>query len=142
MVFPIIIGVGVTVAALTAKAVTRTVARYRRLSPQMIATLNKLRIDYHESDALTQHDGKASHVRYLKSRFDATGFAHTMTEREALLVLGIEANDISGLTKENLRQRYRKLMVMNHPDRNGSVYISQKINQAKEILEKSYLFRK
>lgn len=108
----------------------------------MIATLNHLRIENHESDSLTKHDGKASHVRYLKSRFNATGFANTMTEREALLVLGIEANDISGLTKEHLRQRYRKLVVMNHPDRHGSVYLSQKVNQAKEILEKSYLFRK
>jgi len=108
----------------------------------MIATLNKLRIENHETDSLAKHEGNASHLRYLKSRFDATGFAHTMTEREALLVLGIEANDISSLTKDNLRQRYRKLMVMNHPDHNGSVYLSQKINQAKEVLEKSYLFRK
>lgn len=142
MVFPLIIGVGITVTALMAKAITRSVARYRRLSPQMIATLNKLRLEHHESESLTKQDGKASHLRYLRSRFDNTGFDHSMTEREALLILGIEANDISGLTKDNLRQRYRKLMVMNHPDKKGSIYLSQKINQAKEILENSYLFRK
>lgn len=142
MVFPVIIGVGITVAALTAKAVTRSVGRYRRLTPQMIATLNKLRLEHHFSDSLSKQDGKATHLRYLTSRFDNRGFEHTMTEREALLVLGIEANDISGLTKDNLRQRYRKLMIMNHPDKNGSVYLSQKINQAKEVLEHSYMFRK
>lgn len=108
----------------------------------MFATLNNLRIQQHESSSLTTQDGQASHLRYLRSRFNASGFDHSMTEREALLILGIEANDISGLTKENLRQRYRKLMIMNHPDKHGSVYLSQKINQAKEILEKSYIFRK
>lgn len=142
MVFPVIIGLGITVAALTAKAITKTVSRYQRLSPQMIATLNNLRIEHHESSSLTTQDGKASHLRYLKSRFNNAGFDHSMTEREALLILGIEANDISGLTKDNLRQRYRKLMIMNHPDKHGSVYLSQKINQAKEILEKSYIIRK
>lgn len=65
-----------------------------------------------------------------------------MTENEALLVLGIEANEISKLDRNLLRQRYRKLMVMNHPDKNGSQYISQKINEAKDVLEKSYLLKK
>lgn len=142
MVFPIVIGIGITVAALSTKAILKTVTRYNRLTPSMIATLNKLRLEPRETTTVSDHNGQASHIRYLRSRFDATGFEHNMTEQEALLVLGIEAGDIAGLTKENLRQRYRKLMVMNHPDRQGSVYMSQKINQAKEILEKSYMFRK
>lgn len=142
MVLPIVIGVGVAVATLTGKAIAGTVTRYRRLSPQMIATLNKVRLERHDDMAnLATHDGKATHIRYLRLRFENAGFEHNMTEREALLILGIEANDISSLTKENLKARYRKLMVMNHPDRKGSVYLSQKINQAKEVLEKSYLLK-
>lgn len=142
MVLPIIIGIGITVAALTVRASTATIHRFSRLTPPMIATLNKIRLERSEGDSLTQTSGNASHIRYLKSRFDDAGFLHTMTEGEALLVLGIEAGDISSLTKDSIRQRYRKLMIQNHPDKQGSMYMSQKINQAKEILEKSYLVKK
>lgn len=141
MVVPILIGVGITVLALTAKATAGTFQRYSRLSPQMIATLNKIRLET-GGTSVTPQDSQSNHIRYLKSRFNNSGFENKMTEREALLVLGIEANDISSLTKENLRLRYRKLMIMNHPDKNGSMYMSQKINQAKDILEHSYLFKK
>lgn len=141
MVVPIIIGVGITAAALTTKAVLRTVSRYQKLTPQMIATLNGIRLESSHSSSMTTGNGPSSHIRYLKATFNASGFERKMTEREALLIMGLNANDISSLTKDTLRQRYRKLMVMNHPDRQGSIYLSQKINQAKEVLEKSYLFR-
>lgn len=138
---PIVVGLGVTVVALTGRAIAHTFTRYRRLSPQMIATLNKIRLETHLDTELSTGPGEASHIKYLKSRFENRGFEHTMTEREALQVLGIEASEIAGLTKDLLRQRYRKLMVLNHPDRKGSVYLSQKINQAKDVLEKSYLVK-
>lgn len=143
MVLPIAIGVGVTIAALTGKAVVRAVHRFNRLSPQMIAALNQIRLDTTNPDShLATLELRASHLRYLKSRFNATGFPEKMTEREALLVMGIEAADISSLTRDSLKQRYRKLMVMNHPDRSGSVYLCQKINQAKDVLDQSYLLKK
>ncbi|EEQ36027.1 putative mitochondrial DnaJ protein [Clavispora lusitaniae] len=142
MVLPIVIGVGITAAALTTKALLRTVARYRQLTPQMFATLNRIRLEDPSSTYLAQDVNPSSHIRYLKATFDAKGFERNMTEREALLIMGINADDIASLTKDTLRKRYRKLMVMNHPDRHGSVYLSQKINQAKEVLEKSYLFRR
>lgn len=142
MVLPIAIGIGVTLVALTGKAVAASVTRFRRLSPQMIATLNKIRLEPTVASDLSQTSQLNSHIKYLRSRFNNAGFRSPMTETEALLVLGIEANEIPNLTVAMLRLRYRKLMVMNHPDRSGSVYISQKINQAKEILEKSYLVKK
>lgn len=142
MVVPIIIGVGITAAALTTKAALRAASRFQKLTPQMIATLNGIRLESSHSSTMAKHDAPASHIRYLKATFNATGFERKMTEREALLIMGLNANDITSLTKETLKQRYRKLMVMNHPDRKGSVYLSQKINQAKEVLEKSYLLRR
>ncbi|OBA22525.1 hypothetical protein METBIDRAFT_39136 [Metschnikowia bicuspidata var. bicuspidata NRRL YB-4993] len=142
MVLPIIIGVGATVLALSGKALAGTVHRFNRLSPQMIATLNKIRLDGPGDSSLNRLANEPSHIKYLKSRFNNTGFESKMTEREALLVLGIEASEISGLTRDILKLHYRKLMIMNHPDRSGSVYLSQKINQAKDVLDNSYLLKK
>lgn len=65
-----------------------------------------------------------------------------MTEQEALMIMGIEGDEIMHMDKKLLKERYRKLIVMNHPDKLGSQYLSQKINQAKDILDKSYLFKK
>ncbi|KAG5417401.1 MDJ2 [Candida metapsilosis] len=62
-----------------------------------------------------------------------------MTEQEALLILGIEGDDILNVDKKMVRDRYRKLMVLNHPDKQGSQYLSQKINEAKDVLDKSYM---
>ncbi|KAM9892602.1 hypothetical protein OXX79_009907 [Metschnikowia pulcherrima] len=142
MVLPIIVGLGVTVAALSGKALAGSVRRFNRLSPQMIATLNKIRLDAPGDSSLDRSANESSHIKYIKSRFNNAGFESKMSEREALLVLGIEAGEISNLTKDVLKQRYRKLMIMNHPDRSGSVFLSQKINQAKDVLENSYLIKK
>lgn len=141
MVLPIIVGVGITCAALTAKALVGTIHRFNRLSPQMIATLNHIRLERRDSP-LANSTVHGSHIRYLRSRFNNTGFESRMTEREALLVLGIEPDEINSLDKNMLRTHYRRLMVLNHPDKNGSVYLSQKINQAKDVLENSYLLKK
>ncbi|QWW21663.1 hypothetical protein CA7LBN_000409 [Candidozyma auris] len=126
MVVPIVVGLGVTVAALTARAAIATAQRLERTS----------------NTSLKDSGAKAEHIRYLMGRFNNTGFRDPMTENEALQVLGIEASEISRLDKNLLRSRYRKLMVMNHPDKNGSQYLSQKINEAKDVLEKSYLLKK
>lgn len=142
MVYPIAIGLAATAAALLTKALVKTVRRYEKLSPQMIASLNKIRMENTRLGGASKVDSNDLHIRYLKSRFNNEGFEPKMTEREALLILGIEAEDIGTLDKLLLRKRYRTLMVANHPDHSGGVLLSQKINQAKEILENSYLFRK
>ncbi|GEQ69522.1 hypothetical protein JCM33374_g3194 [Metschnikowia sp. JCM 33374] len=142
MVLPIILGLGVTFVALSGRALAGTVNRYNRLTPQMIATLNKIRLDPPRDSSVERSANESSHIKYLKSRFNAVGFETKMSEREALLILGIEASEIQSLTKDVLKQHYRKLMISNHPDRSGSIYLSQKINQAKEVIENSYLLKK
>lgn len=143
MVLPIIIGVGVTVVALTTKATFSAYRKYVHLTPQMIASLNNIVL--HSTDLIhrdiingKRHKDAEQHM-LLMQRYPRAGFETNMTEREALMILGIEGNDILTLDKKILKDRYRKLMVVNHPDKNGSQYMSQKINQAKDIIEKSYI---
>lgn len=138
MVVPIILGIGVSVAVLTAKSTLAAYRKYIHLTPSMIAYLNNIKIDSPSTSLKSEN----LHLDYLKRHYRASGFEEKMTEREALLIMGIEGDDINHLNKDILKNRYRKLMVMNHPDRNGSQYLTQKINQAKDILDKSYLFRK
>lgn len=136
MVVPIIAGLGITAAALMAKTTIAACARYRTLTPQMIAAMNGIKVSYHnDTNNLTVYDE-------LRRRFPNRGFDEKMTEREALLILGIEEHEIELLDSKMVKDRYRKLMIQNHPDKNGSQYLSQKINQAKDVIEKSYLLKK
>ncbi|DAA76486.1 TPA_exp: Uncharacterized protein A8136_0800 [Trichophyton benhamiae CBS 112371] len=62
------------------------------------------------------------------------GFEPKMNRREASLILSLSERT---LTKDKVRLNHRKLMLLNHPDRGGSPYLATKINEAKELLEKS-----
>lgn len=143
MVLPIIVGLGVTIVALTAKATITAYKQYLHLTPAMIATLNNIKlINLESSMSINKSDPRYAHYKYLRLKYPNRQFLDPMTEQEALLILGIEGNDILNLDKKMIRDRYRKLMILNHPDKNGSQYISQRINEAKDILDKSYMVNK
>lgn len=39
-------------------------------------------------------------------------------------------------SKAKVKEAFKKVMAVNHPDRGGSPYIASKINEAKDYLEK------
>ena len=53
-----------------------------------------------------------------------------MNRREACLILGVSDN----ITRKELKETHKKLMMLNHPDSGGSTYLASKINQAKDLL--------
>ncbi|XP_071546251.1 mitochondrial import inner membrane translocase subunit TIM14-like isoform X2 [Panulirus ornatus] len=75
-----------------------------------------------------QIDGKAlAHSRYYKG-----GFEPKMTKREAGLILNLSPN----ADPVKVKAAYKKMMLANHPDRGGSPYISAKLSEAKDLLDK------
>jgi curved DNA-binding protein CbpA len=71
-----------------------------------------------------------------------------MTRHEAAAVIGIEyplplkfplcfgvlTVSAQTMTKRKIKERYRKVMLLNHPDRGGSPYLAMKINEARRVL--------
>lgn len=53
-----------------------------------------------------------------------------MDRAEALAMLGLE----EGATPEQIREAYKRLMGMLHPDRGGTTYLAQKLNEARDLL--------
>ncbi|CAR24603.1 Mdj2p [Lachancea thermotolerans CBS 6340] len=145
MVLPIIIGVGVTFAAVTARSGIRAWEVYQKLTPLMIARLNRIRLT--EAEINFQRE---SSVRFrnlsptLKARLDQYrgGFSARMTEAEALLILGISGSEVASLNEQLLKRKHHKAMVQNHPDRGGSPFLAMKINEARDVLCHSVMLKK
>lgn len=60
------------------------------------------------------------------------GFEEKMTRREAALILGVRES----ASVKRIKEAYRKLLILNHPDTGGSNYIAGKTNEAKDMLLK------
>jgi DnaJ family protein C protein 19 len=66
------------------------------------------------------------------SKYYEGGFEDSMTTKEAALILGVRESS----SPKRVKDAYRQLLVLNHPDRGGSNYMAGKINEAKELLLK------
>jgi DnaJ family protein C protein 19 len=64
-------------------------------------------------------------------RYYAGGFETKMSKREAMLILNLKNLE----DKTTIKNNYKKILMGNHPDKGGSVYLSQKINEAKKVIE-------
>ncbi|ORY88869.1 hypothetical protein BCR35DRAFT_301224 [Leucosporidium creatinivorum] len=62
------------------------------------------------------------------------GFQGRMDRKEAAQILGIKE---SHMTKTRVKDAHRRIMLANHPDRGGSPYIASKVNEAKDLIEKT-----
>ncbi|KAG6819523.1 hypothetical protein H0H93_011026 [Arthromyces matolae] len=62
------------------------------------------------------------------------GFRAKMDRKEALSVLGLKDGP---LLRNKIKDAHRSIMLANHPDRGGSPYLASKINEAKDLLDKT-----
>ena len=60
------------------------------------------------------------------------GFQPVMDHEEAKLILGLEKRMV--LRQKLIQEAYVKMITFNHHDKGGSVYLAQKIMEAKKIL--------
>ncbi|KAF9260509.1 hypothetical protein L218DRAFT_872181, partial [Marasmius fiardii PR-910] len=61
------------------------------------------------------------------------GFKAKMDRQEAISILGLKDGP---QLRNRLKDAHRQIMLANHPDRGGSLYLASKINEAKDLLEK------
>ena len=71
----------------------------------------------------------SSSGRYLRG-----GFRPKMDKSEAAQILGLREFD---LNKDKVKEAHRRIMLLNHPDRDGSPFLASKINEAKDLLDKT-----
>ncbi|KAJ9478300.1 Mitochondrial import inner membrane translocase subunit TIM14 [Pseudozyma hubeiensis] len=62
------------------------------------------------------------------------GFNGKMDKKEAAQILGLRE---TALTKAKVKEAHRRMMIANHPDRGGAPYLASKINEAKDLLDKT-----
>lgn len=73
--------------------------------------------------------GKAAADQWVKG-----GFKAKMDRKEAIEILGLKDGP---LLRNKLKDAHRHIMLANHPDRGGSPYLASKINEAKDLLDKT-----
>ncbi|AXA49336.1 DnaJ subfamily C member 19 [Malassezia restricta] len=62
------------------------------------------------------------------------GFQAKMDRKEAIQILGLREASVN---RNRIKEAHRRMMIANHPDRGGSPYLASKINEAKDLLERT-----
>ncbi|PBL03562.1 hypothetical protein ARMGADRAFT_1004284 [Armillaria gallica] len=62
------------------------------------------------------------------------GFKAKMDRKEAIVIFGLKDGP---LLRSRVKDAHRHIMLANHPDRGGSPYLASKINEAKDLLDKT-----
>jgi len=83
----------------------------------------KIGLEGGAGDQFRQRHGQGQRENRTQSR-------STMTTKEALAILGLDAS----ASRDDILHAHKTLMKKNHPDQGGSVYLAQKINEAKDVL--------
>jgi len=95
-----------------------------RRSPEMVKNME---------EALKAAPKLADSATWANSKYYKGGFEGKMTKREAALILGVSPT----ANAKKISDCHKKIMLLNHPDRGGSPYVAAKINEAKDMLDKS-----
>ncbi|AMD21088.1 HEL193Cp [Eremothecium sinecaudum] len=142
MVLPLIVATGITIVALTTKSGIKAWNAYKKLTPAMIARLNNLQYNRH-IDPTYPYKYRSKLPKDIQHSLEQYygGFNKRMTEAEALQILHISASEVKHLNMAMLKRKHRTCMIKNHPDKDGSPYLAMKVNEARDILEKSSLLR-
>ncbi|KAK4880168.1 hypothetical protein RN001_008314 [Aquatica leii] len=111
----ILAGLGLAAVGYIGRQVMRQMPNVAKTVNEAMKTFPKLNVE------------SMTTARYYKGGFDPK-----MNRREAALILGVSPT----ANKSKIRDAFKKVMAVNHPDRGGSPYIASKINEAKDFLEK------
>lgn len=137
------LALGLGAVALTAKAGQLTVTAYKEWKASQPEEPEKKeetkdQASSEQTGETKKKETKGKRENIFSSFFDVGtnyyegGFEEKMTKREAALILGVRASS----TEKRIKEAHRKLLILNHPDRGGSKYLSGKVNEAKELLLK------
>jgi len=77
--------------------------------------------------------GKINIETFAPSKYYRGGFEPSMSKSEASKILGVSPLS----TLKRVRAAHKRIMIANHPDKGGSPYLATKINEAKDVLEKT-----
>ncbi|WP_235111266.1 J domain-containing protein [Ehrlichia muris] len=80
------------------------------------------------SEIMTSTLNKVMNEANMYSSFKST--SSNLSKEEALEILGLEKN----ASQEQINAAYHKLMKSMHPDKGGSPYLAQKLNEARDTL--------